>query len=48
MDDEIFEIVSPDFTFERYRRIDMGWFTAISPVEDKEGAERELGDSYGG
>jgi hypothetical protein len=48
MDDEIFENVTAEFGFDRYRRIDMGWFTAISPVEDKEGAERELGDSYGG
>ncbi len=48
MDDEIFENVNADFVFDRYRRIDMGWFVAVVPVEDTEGVERELGDSYGG
>jgi hypothetical protein len=48
MDDEIFESLTADFEFDRYRRIDLGWLVAISPVEDTEGVERELGDSYGG
>jgi hypothetical protein len=48
MDDEIFENVSNEFGIEHFRRVDLGWFMAVSPVEDFDKAEREVADSYGG
>jgi len=47
MDDEIFENMTNEFGIPFYRRVDLGVFIGIAPIEDFDADERQLAASYG-